>query len=54
MFEGGEKIIEFLTNKETFKDSTIDDEEYQSNMECDKEKPTETKVHTMPKGAINL
>ena len=33
VFDGDEQIIDFLTNDETFKDSMIDDEEHQENIQ---------------------
>jgi len=54
VFEVDEKIIEFLTNGETIKDLVVDGEEYQANLESDKEQPTETKFHTMSKVVVNL
>jgi hypothetical protein len=57
-FKGDEKIINFLTNQDNFKDLAIDDEEF-------REKTAETnpqtgqdvrkmKAHTIPKGVANL
>ena len=50
VFGDDEKIIVFLTNEETFKDSMIDDEEHQENLQ-NKEV---TKWNFMPKGARSL
>ena len=33
VFDDEEQIIDFLTNEETFKDSVIDDEEHQANLQ---------------------
>ena len=50
MFDDDKKIIDFLTNDETFKDSMIDDEEHQA---CLQNKEV-TKGNFMPKGAMSL
>jgi len=54
VFDGDEKIIEFLANGEIFKASSIYDKEYQESRECHKEYFSKTKSHTMPKGVVNL
>jgi hypothetical protein len=63
VFEGDEQIIEFLTNEENFRDLSIDDDEFQTilteqEFEGSKDKYDTTtgrpKLHTMPKGVINL
>jgi hypothetical protein len=57
------KIISFLTNEENFRDLAIDDEEFQEiiieqedkEFEAKKDNIVENpKLHTMPKGVVNL
>ena len=50
VFDDDEHIIDFLTNDEAFKDSVIDDEEHQENLQ----KGEVTKGNFMPKGVRTL
>jgi hypothetical protein len=63
VFEGGEQIIEFLTNEENFKYLAIDDEVFQEKLvEIDFHEQrgktyhssTKPRFHTIPKGVANL
>ena len=50
VFDDDEQIIDFLTNDESFKDSVIDDEEHQENIQNGEM----TKGNFMPKGVRTL
>ena len=50
VFDDNEQFINFLTNDETFKDSVIDDEEHQENLQNGEM----TKGNFMPKGVRTL
>ena len=63
IFEGDKQITYFLTNEENFKDLAIDDEFFQKVLSkhedvvhgVDKDNNmTQPKLHTMPKGVVNL
>ena len=50
VFDDDEQIIDFLANDETFKDSVIDDEEHQENLQNEEV----TKGNFMTKGVRSL